>query len=187
MRKTLQILAATAVAIAAVTVPAAHAGVKAHATQAADCGAINAQPGDATPGEIRSATVCLINIERNRRGKSDLRSNTSLVKVASKYSRQMVDGGFFDHVSPGGSDLSDRIRKTSYLRGSRSWALAENLAWGTGGRATPRQTVAAWMNSTGHRANILNGKLRDIGIGVAEGTPGYGSDGATYTADFGRH
>jgi uncharacterized protein YkwD len=179
-------LTATALAIAAVAAPVAHAGSKAHVAQAADCGAIDARPGDVSTTEIRAATLCLLNIERNERSVASLHSNTSLGKVAARYSRQMVDDRFFDHVSPGGSSLVTRVRKTTYLRGARSWSLGENLAWGTGSLATPRQTVEDWMNSPGHRANILNGKFRDIGIGVAEGTPSAGSDGATYTTNFGR-
>jgi uncharacterized protein YkwD len=182
----LPLLAATALAISVAATPVAQARKVAHATQAADCGAVDARPGEVSTPAIRSATLCLLNIERHERGKSDLRSNATLGKVATRYSHLMVDDGFFDHVSPSGSSLTTRVRKTIYLRGAHSWALGENLAWGTGHLATPRETVAGWMNSPGHRANILNGRFRDIGIGVVEGTPSANADGATYTTNFGR-
>ncbi len=62
--------------------------------------------------------------------------------------------------------------------------LAENIAWGGGSLGTPRSIVGGWMNSTGHRANILNGGLRDSGVGVAVSTP-QGGSGGTYVHDFG--
>jgi uncharacterized protein YkwD len=182
----LPLLAATALAIAATAAPSAQAEKQANATQAADCGAIDARPGEAGTADIRAATLCLLNLERRSYGKPALRNSGTLARVATRYSRQMVDDNFFDHVSPGGSNLTSRVRKTNYLKSARSWALGENLAWGTGERATPRQTVEGWMNSPGHKTNILNGKFRDIGIGVARGTPRSGSNGATYTTNFGR-
>jgi uncharacterized protein YkwD len=94
---------------------------------------------------------------------------------------------FFSHESPGGSDLADRVRRTGYLDGARSWALGENIAWGSGSRATPASIVGVWMNSSGHRDNILDRGFEHIGIGVARGAPVPDvSDGATYTTDFGR-
>lgn len=98
----------------------------------------------------------------------------------------MVASQFFSHVSPGGSTLTVRVRKTAYLNGTSSWSLGENLAWGSRGRASPRAIVNAWMNSPGHRANILSRQFRDIGIGIAIGTPAGFENGATYTTDFGR-
>ena len=54
---------------------------------------------------------------------------------------------------------------------SRSWSVGENLAWGTGVLATPRATVRAWMHSPDHRANLLDRRFADVGIGVAAGAP----------------
>ena len=83
----------------------------------------------------------------------------------------MVRGRFFDHTSPGGSTMLARIRATSYLRDVASWSVGENLAWGTGVLATPRATVRAWMHSADHRANLLDRRFADVGIGVAAGAP----------------
>src|SRR3954452_2966821 len=149
--------------------------------------------GDAVPTatnivQARHATLCLLNHERRMHGLRRLRASHSLRTAANAYSWSMVRDDFFDHVSPGGSTLVGRVRKTAYLSSARGWALGENLAWGAGALATPRQTVRAWMPSAGHRHNILTGRFREIGIGIAPGAPVRLPDGmpaATYTTDFG--
>jgi hypothetical protein len=99
----------------------------------------------------------------------------------------MVAQQFFDHVSPDGATLLDRLTAVGYLGSSvDTWAAGENIAWGTGDLSTPRSIVQAWMNSPPHRENILDRTFRDIGLGVAVGVPQQGAgDGATYTTDFG--
>jgi uncharacterized protein YkwD len=91
----------------------------------------------------------------------------------------MVRGHYFAH----GNYLS-RILRTGYTAGALSWTVGENLAWGAGTRSSPARIVNAWMHSAPHRANILTGRFRHIGIGIAKGTPRGGS-GGTYTTDFG--
>ena len=63
--------------------------------------------------------------------------------------------------------------------------VGKNIGWGTGSFCSPRGMVRQWMRSPGHRANILNPRARDAGVGIALGTPG-GHGGATYTLDLGR-
>src|SRR5919107_1385530 len=63
--------------------------------------------------------------------------------------------------------------------------VGENLAWGQGNLATPRAIAVAWMNSPGHRHNILQPEFTEIGVGIVPGTPGDATWGATYTTDFG--
>ena len=93
---------------------------------------------------------------------------------------------YFNHTSRGGSSFVDRIRRACYLRGARRWSVGENLAWGSGSHATARSIVHAWMNSPGHRANILNGRFRDVGIGIVRGAPVSGvGNAATYATSFG--
>ena len=83
--------------------------------------------------------------------------------------------------------MVDRLLSTGYLGKVRSWLVGENLAWGTERLATPRETVVAWMNSPGHRANILKRRFREIGIGVVFHTPSGSRNpvAATYTTTFG--
>ena len=98
----------------------------------------------------------------------------------------MVAKQFFDHVSPSGSTLVSRIEDTLYLKHVVQWTIGENLAWGGGELASPRQTVLAWMHSAGHRHNIFARRYRELGVGVALGTPQPGlARGATYTVEFG--
>jgi uncharacterized protein YkwD len=157
---------------------------------AAGCPGADSRPTAANVDDIRDATLCLLNEERDERGLPPLRANPSLESVATKYSRLMVRESFFDHVSPGGSTMVQRVRKSSYLDGANGWALGENIAWGSGDRATPRETVRAWMNSAGHRRNILDAGFRHIGIGIGLGAPvqlrAASAAAATYTTDFGR-
>jgi uncharacterized protein YkwD len=153
------------------------------------CGNADETPTAGTVAETRAATLCLLNGERTKRGLRKLRSHDTLRSVATNYSRLMVRQRFFDHVSPGGSTLTSRIRRTSYLRSTQAWSLGENLAWGSGHYATPREIVQSWMESPGHKRNILDRDFTEIGIGIALGAPvaAFASSGAaTYTTEFGR-
>ncbi|MEY2443389.1 MAG: hypothetical protein QOJ46_2815 [bacterium] len=146
-------------------------------------------PASDNGATLRSATLCLVNAERTARGLVPLSSNAQLGKAAQNYSQAMVRERFFDHVSPNGSTLLSRVRRgTAYLRGARRYALGENIAWGSGEYASPQETVKGWMESPGHRANILNRRFRHIGVGIAQGAPedAQGMPAATYTTDFGQ-
>jgi uncharacterized protein YkwD len=155
------------------------------APAAPGCRGANLAPSPARTAQARQATLCLLNRERARYGLPRLHQHRSLTSAARTYARQMVHQRFFNHVSPAGSTLSQRIKRTHYLRHTRGWALGENLAWGSFGAATPARIVNAWMHSAGHRANILNRSFREVGIGIAVGAPTGGS-GATYVNEFGR-
>jgi uncharacterized protein YkwD len=150
------------------------------------CDAANAKPAEATKRQLVRATMCLLNRERTRRGLPRLSLNKRLSRAAAAHSRAMVRNNFFSHDSLSGADFIDRIRRVGYLNQARSWAVAENLAWGSGSRAVPAAIVRSWMQSPGHRSNILTGRYREIGIGVAAGAPIRTSlPAATYTTDFG--
>jgi uncharacterized protein YkwD len=174
-------------AIGAAALAAALAAAPAPAT-ASPCPGGDVVPSAANIVKARHATLCLLNHERRMHGLRRLRSSRSLRSAASAYSWAMVRDDFFNHVSPAGSTLVGRVRKTAYLSSAHGWMLGENLAWGAGDLATPRETVRAWMHSAGHRHNILTGHFREIGIGIAPGAPVRLPDGmpaATYTTDFG--
>jgi uncharacterized protein YkwD len=144
-----------------------------------------ASPESATKRTLVRATLCLLNAQRARHGLGALRLNDDLSTAARRHSRAMVDKRFFSHTSPDGTTFLDRIKATGYLSGAGSWNVGENIAYGSGSLSTPRSISRAWMNSPGHRANILSSVFRSIGIGIASGTP-VGRDGGTYTTDFGR-
>jgi uncharacterized protein YkwD len=143
-------------------------------------------PQPAVLSQVRATTLCLLNAERRARGLSRLRSNGRLARSALGHARDMVRRGYFAHVARSGASVIDRIRRGGYLTGARRWTVGENLAWGSGARATPREIVDAWMRSPGHRANILAGQFREVGIGIALGAPRRGvRSAATYNTNFG--
>ena len=155
------------------------------ASAAGVCASANASVETASKRVLVRATLCQLNVERARHRLRPLRLNRRLSAAARAHSSAMASKRFFSHNSLNGASFLDRIRRTGYLRGARSWTVGENIAYGTGRLSTPRAIGRGWMNSPGHRANILSRSFRSIGIGIAAGTP-YGRGGATYTTDFGR-
>ncbi len=146
----------------------------------ASCASADSVPTAANLPAIRSATLCLVNAERTSRGLAPLGDNAQLGSAAQGHADDMVARGYFSHTSADGRSFDQRIRNAGYPGGT----LAENIAWGGGSLGTPRRIVSGWMNSGGHRANILSGAVRDSGIGVAPGTP-QGPGGGTYVHAFG--
>ena len=164
---------------------AAAAPAQAGATaKRARCANAGLAPTAANLPQVRAAILCLHNRERSARGLPALKENPKLRDAAEAHSRDMVARNFFSHDTPGGGDMVARVLRTGYARGLTGWSIGENIAWGTGTLATATQIQRAWMNSAGHRTNILRRQFREVGIGIALGAPG-AADGATYTADFG--
>jgi uncharacterized protein YkwD len=154
--------------------------------QAGDCANTQLRPNRNNLDAVRQAVLCLHNRERSRNGLPSLRENAKLRGAAARHSGNMVAAHFFDHTSPGGGTMVDRIRQTGYLSSAHGWSVGENIAWATGRLATAAEITDVWMRSPGHRANILRGQFREIGIGIEIGVPVRGRrSGATYTADFG--
>jgi uncharacterized protein YkwD len=162
-------------AISLALVPAAHA-----------CQNADAVPSEASEGRLVRSTLCLVNGERGKRRMRKLRLNNRLSQAARRHAGDMVRRDYFSHDSANGLSFVDRIKRTGYLESAQSWAVGENLAWGAGERSTPRSRVRAWMASPGHRANILNRRFREVGIGIVFGAPsGSWDDSATYATEFG--
>lgn len=170
-----------ALACAALLVPASVAGAQ-------DCAGADTPAAVGNETLMGQATLCLLNGQRAAAGLPALAENGALDQSSAAYSRQMVAERFFDHVSPEGVALVPRLTAVGYLPGNGSWNAGENIAWGSGALATPRSIMTAWMNSEGHRDNILSPSFADVGLGVAIGSPrGDMTAAATYTTDFGRH
>lgn len=161
--------------------------VPAPALAANACESAGASPGKVAARVVVRSTLCVLNAERDRHGLAPLKLNKRLSKASRKHARDMARRQYFAHDSLGGGSFVDRIRGAGYLKGVRSWTVGENIAWGSGSQATPRSIGRAWMDSPGHRANILSPAFREIGIGVAAGAPVSGGvdDAATYATDFG--
>jgi uncharacterized protein YkwD len=152
------------------------------------CQSSDVRPTAENLDQVRAAVLCLENQERAGHGLAALRENPRLRVAASRHTGEMVQARFFDHTTPAGTTMVQRIRSTGYLTGARAWWIGENLAWGTGASATAAEIHASWMRSAGHRANILRPRYREIGIGIRLGVPvalSVSEVGATYTTDFG--
>lgn len=121
---------------------------------------------------VRSAVLALVNQERAKVGCSPLTASSSLASLAQDFSEDMAARGFFDHTDPDGRSPWDRASKAG-VQG----LAAENIARG---QANAQAVMESWMNSDGHRANILNCDYKTLGVGVH-----YGSGGPWWTQDFG--
>ena len=151
------------------------------------CPAANATPANATKREIIRATLCQLNRERAHYGLRQLKLNKRLARAARRHALDMARRNYFSHDTLGGGSFVDRIRREGYLQGAHNWTVGENLAWGSRSLSRPRVIMRMWMNSPGHRANILNASFREIGIGVAYDAPvaGGAKPAGTYATDFG--
>jgi hypothetical protein len=139
-----------------------------------------------TPGNVelvRAAILCLHNQVRAQSNLPLLKDNLKLRKAASGHSSDMVDESYFDHTSPAGETFVDRVLGAGYAKKTDSWTLGENLAWGTGDLSTATGVMTAWMNSPGHKANILKRSYKEIGIGIRLGVPSDATVGATFTTE----
>lgn len=153
-----------------------------------DAGASTARAAACAGGPAR-VTICLINVERKRRGLAPVRANTRLIRAAHRHSLDMVHRGYFGHTSLSGRTFIDRLRIVGYVGRGCTWSAGETIAWGAGASGTPASRVAGWMRSASHRPILLGASFREVGVGIAPGTPGAAGAagaGATYTADFGR-
>ncbi|CAM5267850.1 hypothetical protein GCM10010329_02390 [Streptomyces spiroverticillatus] len=114
----------------------------------------------APPAGPAQEVVRLLNEERAKAGCSALTTNSLLRTAAQRHSADMVARGFFDHTNPDGDGPGERVTAAGY-----KWSTyGENIA---AGQQTPAAVMEAWMNSSGHRANILNCSFKEVGIGLA--------------------
>ncbi|WP_163100872.1 CAP domain-containing protein [Peribacillus alkalitolerans] len=107
--------------------------------------------------------VELTNVERTKAGLPALKLDTALSNVARKKSEDMKNKGYFSHTSPTYGSPFDMMKQF----GISYTSAGENIAQG---QRSPQEVVQAWMNSEGHRANIMNRSFTHIGVGhVASG------------------
>jgi uncharacterized protein YkwD len=107
-----------------------------------------------------SELLRLTNLERQKAGLAPLRLSSQLKSAAQNHATDMARNNYFSHTGRNGSRMVDRIKATGYTYGY----VGENIA---AGRPSPVATIAQWMNSSGHRANILNPNFSEIGFGYA--------------------
>ncbi|RSD19923.1 CAP domain-containing protein [Amycolatopsis eburnea] len=109
---------------------------------------------------VAGQVLDLVNDERAKAGCDPLTEESHLTKAAQDYSDQMSAGDFFSHTSPDGTTFDQRIKIAGYSKPG-----AENIAKG---QTSAAQVMDAWMNSEGHRANILNCTLKKLGVGFTK-------------------
>ena len=124
--------------------------------------------------ELESKVHAGINAERARNGGSPLRWEEQLTAVARAHSDDMTSRGYFSHDTPEGLGPSERIDRAGYScwKGSH-YGVAENIAVETtlgNLDRTAAEAVEGWMNSPGHRTNLLGRQYDRTGIGASFGT-----------------
>lgn len=132
------------------------------------------EPADSAAMEAE--ILRLVNAERAKSGLGEVVRNETLVRQAEQYACEMVQFDFFDHVNPiTGSTLGDRSRDFEY----DFQVVGENLA---AGQRTASQAFIDWMNSPGHRKNIMDPRFTELGVAVKLG----GEYGVYWVQEFGR-
>ncbi|MER7481327.1 CAP domain-containing protein [Streptomyces sp. NPDC126510] len=129
--------------------------------------------GSGVGGGPEAQVLALVNKERATAGCAPLTANERLTRAADDYSDVMASSGVMSHTGPDGSTMTTRIEAAGY----RWSTLGENIARG---QADAASVMKSWMNSPGHRANILNCSFKELGVGVH-----FGDGGPWWTQDFG--
>ncbi|SCD95083.1 RNA polymerase sigma factor, sigma-70 family [Streptomyces sp. BpilaLS-43] len=130
-------------------------------------------PTKQAPASVAEEVTALVNSERAKEGCEPVSGNSLLDTAASRHSADMAERDYFSHTSPDGTDPGDRITAAGY----RWSTYGENIAKG---QTTPAAVMESWMNSPGHRANILNCAFKEIGVGRQDS-----SGGPVWTQNFG--
>ncbi|WP_151483833.1 CAP domain-containing protein [Streptomyces albicerus] len=125
-----------------------------------------------TASKAEAEVLALVNEERAKAGCSPVTASSSLAALAQDFSEDMAARGFFDHTDPSGASPWDRAAKLGITN-----LGGENIARG---QADAAAVMEAWMNSPGHRANILNCDFKTLGVGAH-----FASGGPWWTQDFG--
>lgn len=114
---------------------------------------------------MEQEVLALVNSERAKNGLSALSWADDVAAVARAHSSDMINRGFFSHTNPDGESPFDRLKNN----GISYRTAAENIAYG---QKTPADVMSAWMNSSGHRANILNKNVTELGVGAVKNNNG---------------
>ena len=115
---------------------------------------------------FQNEVASLVNQERTSRGLGALSVDSALTKTATLKSQDMAKNNYFNHTSPTYGSPFDMMKQF----GITYRTAGENIAMG---QTSPAQVMNGWMNSEGHRANILNSSFTKIGVGVAQNANGY--------------
>lgn len=128
--------------------------------------------------QVRNAMLSQVNARRAEAGAPPLVLNSRLNSAAQEHAEDMLGRSYYDHRNPEGLQPRARVVQAGY----RPFVVAENIARG---HTTVEEAVDAWMQSRGHRANLLNPAFTEIGIGCAVGRNAVGET-VLWVQDFGR-
>ncbi len=144
--------------------------------------------GSSQSAALDTSVVHALNVIRAQHGLAALSLSPQLSAAAATHSRDMIADGYFSHASPDGLAFWQRIARYYTSSSYAFWSVGENLLWSSG-RLSVSATIADWMASPVHRANILSPAWRQIGIGSlsAKDAPGTyaGLPVTVITTDFG--
>jgi uncharacterized protein YkwD len=156
--------------------------------QEADAGFVTARTCGGGSIKLTSAEgriLKLHNQARTSRGLKALCVQPDLTRAARAHSQEMVEMDYMAHNSFDGESVKHRLERFGYTFSGYSYYLyGENIACGCGSRGSPDSIFKGWMQSPGHRSNILEKRYRQVGIGVRGGTFKTCTRATSYTVDF---
>jgi uncharacterized protein YkwD len=117
-------------------------------------------------GSFQQQILSLVNVERSKAGLQPVTLNSKLNQAAQNHTNDMISKGYFSHTSPSGGTMKSRVDAVGYVYST----IGENIAAGS---STASATMTQWMNSPGHKANILNPKFRELGVGYGPSNDQY--------------
>lgn len=106
-----------------------------------------------------------VNQQRRANGQPTIQFNRQLGQAAMSHACDMAKNGFFGHNGSNGSTVQRRVRAAGY----RECLVAENIAWGY---PSSEQIMSGWMNSAGHRTNMLHPRVSEFGVAISQGAKG---------------
>ncbi|MBA3421681.1 MAG: hypothetical protein H0U12_07285 [Thermoleophilaceae bacterium] len=131
------------------------------------CGGTQQTNTSLSTGAQESVMLCLHNYARRRAGRAGLRGNSLLYSSSNVKTADMMRCRSFSHNACG-RDALYHVKRLGYTR-CNSWRAGENIAWGSGSYGSVRAIMTRWVNSTGHRTNILNLRVQGSRRGTAQG------------------
>lgn len=127
---------------------------------------------------VRQEMIARVNAARKRAGLDPVRGNARLDRAAQKHAEDMLARGFFAHESPSGTTVRERSTAAGYV-----WnTVGENIAFG---QTSVSEVVETWLDSPGHRKNILNRDFTELGVGLALGRGKDGKHQVYWVQNFG--
>lgn len=163
-------------------------GATAEIAQASTGGMVRKCGGGKTFLNAKERQVFYLHNEiRREHGLKAFCVHPKLKKAARAHSKDMILRDYFSHNTKGKDEtFVKRLKRLGYTsKGYDFYLVAENIAWGTKEKAESAHIFDVWMKSRDHRPNILNGRLRQIGVGTHTGTYKHYGKATMYTVDFG--